>query len=73
LGNGTVSCVLGDNGGPNAGDICTLTCDRGFIMDGSNLRRCTDLGSWSGEETTCTARMCVYCVLYGKEFVLCTV
>ena len=64
LGNGTVNCELGENGGPNAGDNCTLTCDRGFIMEGSSSRMCDDLGTWTGDDTTCTARMymCVVCI-----------
>jgi len=37
-GNGTVTCEFGDNGGPNDGDNCTLTCDPGFAMDGSTTR-----------------------------------
>jgi len=66
LGNGMVICGFGDNGGPNAGDECTLTCDRGTIMDGSDMRTCIENGTWSGDETTCTARMyvcIVQCIL----------
>ena len=61
LGNGTVACELGANGGPNAGDACNMSCDPGFIMDGSDSRMCTDLGKWTGDATTCTARMHYVC------------
>ena len=73
LGNGTVDCELGDNGGPNTGDTCSLSCDRGFIMEGSDSRMCIDSGTWTGDTTTCTARKCsytpifMYCTVYGFD------
>ncbi|XP_013400283.2 sushi, von Willebrand factor type A, EGF and pentraxin domain-containing protein 1 [Lingula anatina] len=33
---------------------CQLTCDPGFILQGSRTRRCTATG-WTGNPTTCTA------------------
>ena len=52
LGNGTVSCEMME--------VLMLEitfCCHGFIMDGSDSRTCTEVGMWSGEETTCTAHM----------------
>ncbi|XP_020615812.1 CUB and sushi domain-containing protein 3-like isoform X2 [Orbicella faveolata] len=36
----------------------TLSCDEGFLLNGSNVRRCEADGNWSGIETSCKAVDC---------------
>lgn len=31
----------------------TFSCDEGFLLNGSTVRRCQADGSWSGTETSC--------------------
>ena len=46
--NGIISCT-----GNGVGDTCTVTCDDGFDLSGSETRTCQDDGSWSGTEAVC--------------------
>ena len=46
LDNRMIGCEYGDNGGPNVGDICSLSCDAGFELSGSDSY---ENGTWSGE------------------------
>ena len=50
-----IDCEYGENGGPNAGDSCSFTCDAGFDLSGSDSRTCYENGTWSGEISMCTA------------------
>lgn len=34
-----------------------LSCDEGFILHGSTVRRCQADGSWSGNETSCKGKI----------------
>ena len=34
-----------------------FTCDEGFILIGSSMRKCETNGSWSGNETKCQGLM----------------
>ena len=43
-----ISCT-----GNGLGDTCTVTCDDGFDLSGSETRTCQDDGSWSGTEAVC--------------------
>ena len=54
LDNGMIDCEYGDNGGPNAGDMCSLSCEPGFELSGSDSRTCFENGTWSGEPAICT-------------------
>jgi len=46
--NGMISCT-----GNGVGDTCTVTCDDGFELSGSETRTCQDDGSWSGTDAEC--------------------
>lgn len=35
----------------------TLSCDEGFLLNGSNIRRCQANGNWSGIETSCKGKI----------------
>lgn len=39
--------------------IVEFACDRGFILEGSSIRRCQANASWSGESTHCRGRFCL--------------
>ena len=52
--NGMINCSLGDDGFPSLGDTCTVTCDDGYELTGSNTRTCQSNRSWSGSDATCS-------------------
>jgi len=54
--NGSISCS-----GTEFEDICNITCDDGFVVNGSNTITCGEDGTWSGEPE---------CVLGGKVHVV---
>lgn len=35
----------------------TLSCDEGFLLNGSNVWRCEADGNWSGIETSCKGKI----------------
>ena len=37
--------------------IVTFSCDPGFILRGSSVRKCQSNGTWHGHETTCEGKM----------------
>ena len=47
--NGSINCFLG----PSKEDICNVTCNKGFILVGSDTRTCLHNGSWSGIDGSC--------------------
>jgi len=51
--DGVIDCDYGDNGGPNSGDTCILTCNDGLVVNGSDVRTCMDDGIWSGDDGEC--------------------
>ena len=51
--NGMISCSLGDDGLPNPGETCTVTCDTGYQLNINDTRTCHNNGSWSGSDATC--------------------
>ena len=57
--NGMISCSLGANNIPNAGENCTVTCNTGYDLNGSGIRTCQNDGSWSGSEATCLSKKLV--------------
>ena len=55
--NGMIDCSLGDDGAPNIGDTCTVTCNDRFVLRGDATRTCQrnrQRGThWSGDEARC--------------------
>ena len=51
--NGMISCSLGDDNIPSYEDICTFTCNTGYVLTSSNTRTCQSDGSWSGSDIVC--------------------
>ena len=47
-GNGTLDCS-----GNKLGDAARYSCNRGFIISGSERRTCQQTGKWSGIQPTC--------------------
>ena len=45
---GMISCT-----GNEFGDTCTITCDDGYELSGSETRTCQDDGAWSGTDAIC--------------------
>ena len=37
-------------------NIVTFSCDAGFILRGSSVRKCQSNGTWDGYETTCEGK-----------------
>ena len=48
--NGMISCA---GTGGDVGDTCTISCDDGYDLSGSETRTCQDDGSWSGTDAVC--------------------
>ena len=38
--------------------IVHYSCNEGYVLVGDNTRTCLETGNWSGEDPTCTPRMC---------------
>ena len=47
--------------------VKTLTCNLGYILEGSKSRECLSNGSWSGTAGTCTGKMLHVCWLKNGE------
>jgi len=52
--NGMITCSLGDDGIHSYEDTCSLICNTGYELTGSDTRSCQSDGSWSGVNTYCT-------------------
>ena len=55
--NGTIDCLLGDDGVATRGDKCFLNCNDGFVLRGSAVRKCWTWRrrtEWTGKDTVCT-------------------
>ncbi|XP_065916123.1 uncharacterized protein [Dysidea avara] len=64
-GNGTINCSSSDDGPHYVGDICTYTCDSGFVLDDTDNRECRENGSWNGTELFCDQE----CITNGYDVV----
>ena len=51
--NGTIFCLLGDDGNHSYEDTCNFTCNTGYELTGSDTRTCQSDGSWSGSDDVC--------------------
>ena len=49
-----MTCSLGNDGVPSTGDTCTVTCNRGYVVNDSEVRTCGSNGMWSGTEAICS-------------------
>ena len=54
-----ISCT-----GNEVGDTCTVSCDDGYELGGSETRTCQGDGTWSGTDATCSAGIIV---LYSRD------
>ena len=63
--NGTMQCSVQTVGGS-----CNFTCDEGFNLLGSEIRRCLPSVTWSGSTTICEPRRCKRLDPPDKGFVL---
>jgi len=39
-------------------NIVTFSCDPGFILRGSSVRKCQSIGTWDGYKTVCKGIIC---------------
>ena len=53
INNGNVECTLGRDGVYSYEDTCTITCNSGYTLIGSDTRRCLSDGSWSNSVGEC--------------------
>ena len=51
--NGNVTCSVGDDGISSYEDTCTVTCNSGYTLTGSDTKMCLSNGSWSSMDTVC--------------------
>jgi len=56
ISNGNVACSLGDDRVPSYQDTCTVTCNSGYILIGSDIGICQSNGSWSGANGSCRSQ-----------------
>ena len=52
--DGMIDCPLGNDGALSYGDTCSITCDTGYELTGSDIRTCKSDGSWNGTDGVCT-------------------
>jgi len=48
-----MSCSSGRIGVGYEGDTCSLVCNTGYVLSGSDTRTCQSDGNWNGTETLC--------------------
>ena len=59
-----VDCLLGNDEIPSYEDTCSLTCNNGYELTGSDTRTCQSNGSWSGTVTVCRrSKLYVYYII----------
>ena len=44
---------MGDDGIPSNEDTCSITCNTGYELTGSDTRTCQSDGNWSGSDDVC--------------------
>ena len=54
LSNGMINCSLGDDAVPSYEDTCSITCNTGYELTGSETRTCQSDGRWSGSNAMCS-------------------
>ena len=53
LDNGNFTCSKGDDGVSSYEDTCTVKCNAGYTVTGSDTRMCLSNGSWSNMDGGC--------------------
>ncbi|XP_065899286.1 tyrosine-protein kinase receptor TYRO3-like isoform X3 [Dysidea avara] len=48
--NGTITCLLGDDGIPSYEDTCSFTCNTGYELAKDDERMCLFNGTWSSDD-----------------------
>ncbi|XP_065904304.1 receptor-type tyrosine-protein phosphatase delta-like isoform X2 [Dysidea avara] len=56
--NGAINCTLGDDRIHSYEDICTATCNAGYVLSDDEMRTCQSSSTWSGTEAMCSRVMC---------------
>ena len=51
--NGTTTCLLINSPSFSYEDTCSITCNTGYELTGSDTRTCQSDGSWSGTDVMC--------------------
>ena len=51
--NGVIDCSLGNDGIPSYEHTCSVTCNTGYELTGSDTRTCQSDGSWNGTNAVC--------------------
>ena len=60
--NGSISCFLM----PPDQDICNITCNKGYVLIGSDTRTCLQDGNWNGTDGLCQLGKDIY--LYHRAW-----
>ena len=61
--NGMLICSMEDNGVLFYEDICTVTCDTGYMLTGDDTRTCQTDGMLNGTEAMCNRGKLCTCFL----------
>ena len=64
--NGSIACYLT----PSNEDICNITCNKGYVLIGSDTRTCMMNGSWSGTDGSCQLGNSLSLLLYCNIFIV---
>ena len=67
--NGVIECEFGEDGFATKRDFCTFTCNDGFELHGSAVRKCWvwwGRSRWTGYEAACKEGMKLFvkCIMY---------
>ena len=54
---GTLKCFLGDDGVSSYEDTCSVTCNTGYELYGSDTRTCQSDGKWNDADIVCRRGM----------------
>ena len=68
--NGMINCSLGDDGILSYEDVCTVTCDTGYMLTGDDKRTCQSDGIFDGTEAMCIRGKLYTNVLQSIQFIL---
>ena len=69
--DGMIDCSLGDDGVPSFEDTCSLTCNTGYELTGSDTRTCQSDGSWSDIDSVCRRGTNIAMYVYFIIMIIC--